>query len=161
MPTKRPAKGRRARVPLGFWDTSAIIPLCCRQMISTAARQVMRSHGAQIVWWGAGIEAVSAIYRLAREGGLRLKEAQAAMRALDVLRQGWHEISPSDEVRQTAERLLRTHPLRAADALQLAAALTWCGNHARGRSFICADVRLSDAADKEGFKLIRLWGRYS
>ncbi len=32
------------------------------------------------------------------------------------------EIDPSDEIRETAARFLRVHPLRAADALQLAAA---------------------------------------
>lgn len=156
MATERPRKRGRSKLPLGFWDTSAIIPLCCRQMISTAARQVMRSHGAQIVWWGTHIEAVRAIYRLAREGGLKLTETQMAIRALEALRRSWHEISPSDEVREIAERLLRTYPLRAADALQLAAALTWCGSHARGRGFICADVRLSTAAHKEGFDVIRV-----
>jgi predicted nucleic acid-binding protein len=156
MGTERPRKRDRAKLPLGFWDTSAIIPLCCRQTISMAARQVMRSHGAQIVWWGTHIEAVSAIYRLAREGGLKLNEPPMAIRALEVLRRSWHEISPSDEVLQTAERLLRTHPLRADDALQLAAALTWCGNYARRRTFICADARLSAAADEEGFNVIRL-----
>jgi len=46
--------------------------------------------------------------------------------------------------------------LRAADALQLASALVWCGAYASGRAFICADTRLSDAADKEGFNVIRL-----
>ena len=156
MATKKPRTGARPSLPLGFWDTSAIIPLSCRQTNSTVARRVMRAHGAQIVWWGASVEAVSAIYRLGRDGGLKVNEVQTAMKALGALRRSWHEISPSDEVRQTAERLLRTNPLRAADALQLAGALTWCGNHARGRSLICADVRLSDAADKEGFKVIRL-----
>jgi predicted nucleic acid-binding protein len=79
-----------------------------------------------------------------------------AIKALEVLRRKWHEISPSDDVRQTAEWLLRLHPLRAADALQLAAARVWCGNYPRGRVFICADIRLLDAADKEGFNVIRL-----
>jgi len=156
MTTKKRRVAARAQPPLAFWDTSAIIPLCCQQPKSTAARQTARSHGAQIVWWGAGVEAFSAIYRLTREGGLTAKESQTAIKALEALRRKWHEISPSDEVRQIAERLLRAHPLRAADALQLAAALVWCGNYPRGRAFVCADIRLSDAADKEGFNLVRL-----
>ena len=74
MTTKKPRTSVRASLPLGFWDTSAIIPLCCRQTISTAARRIIRSHGAQIIWWGTSIEASSAIYRLAREGGLKFHE---------------------------------------------------------------------------------------
>jgi len=34
----------------------------------------------------------------------------------------WHQIDPSDAIRETAIPFLRVHPLRAADALQLAAA---------------------------------------
>ena len=35
---------------------------------------------------------------------------------------GWHQVDPSDAIREAAVRFLRVHPLRAADALQLAAA---------------------------------------
>jgi hypothetical protein len=51
---------------------------------------------------------------------------------------------------------LSAHKLRAADALQLASALVWCGNHPRGRVFIGADGDLADAAEGEGFTIIRL-----
>ena len=37
--------------------------------------------------------------------------------------EGWSEIAPSRSVRDLAERMLRVHPLREADALQLAAAI--------------------------------------
>lgn len=156
MAAKKPRAGTRAQLPLAFWDTSAIIPLCCHQAKSTAARQCVRRQSAQIVWWSASVEAFSAICRLEREGGFTSKGRQTAVKALEALRRKWHEISPSDEVRQTAERLLLTHPLRAADALQLAAAMVWCGNNPRARAFVSADIRLSEAAGKEGFNVIRL-----
>jgi predicted nucleic acid-binding protein len=156
MKTKKPRSPARAQPTPAFWDSSAIIPLCCQQPQSTAARQSARIYDTQIVWWGTSIEAFSGIYRLTREGGLTAKDSQTAVKALESLRRKWNEILPSDEVRQNAERLLRTHPLRAADALQLASALVWCGNYPNGRAFICADTRLSDAADKEGFNVIRL-----
>jgi len=139
-----------------FWDASAIIPLCCRQPQSIAARQSARIYAKQIVWWGTGVETFSGIYRLTREGAFSVKDNQAAVKALEYLRQKWSEILPSDEVRHAAERLIRTHPLRAADALQLASALIWCGNYPAGRPFICGDGRLSEAAEKEGFNVIRL-----
>jgi hypothetical protein len=58
-------------------------------------------------------------------------------------------------VRERAERLLRVHPLRAADALQLAAALLVFGDKPRGRSFVTLDDALLQAARREGFDAIR------
>jgi hypothetical protein len=49
----------------------------------------------------------------ARDGALN---ARAVMRALQLLCQlsaSWHEVDPSDEIRETAVRFLRVHPLRA------------------------------------------------
>jgi predicted nucleic acid-binding protein len=156
MKTKKPRSPARPRPVPAFWDSSGIIPLCCQQPQSTAARRSARVYNMQIVWWGTFIETLSGIYRLAREGGLTARESQAAVKALESLCNKWSEILPSDEIRLTAERLLRTHPLRSGDALQLASALVWCGTYPAGHAFICADVRLSEAADKEGFKVIRL-----
>jgi len=56
-----------------------------------------------------------------------------------------------------AGRLLLSHPLSAADALQLAAALTWAGKQPREHAFVCLDRRLHDAARKEGFLILPPW----
>ena len=50
-----------------------------------------------------------------------------------------------------AARLLAVHPLRAADALQLAAALLWCEEQPHAEGFVSLDVKLREAAFKEGF----------
>ena len=63
-------------------------------------------------------------------------------------------IAPSNRVRERAGRLLATHPLRAADALQLAAALVWCDEAPQGETFVCLDERLSAAARREGFAVL-------
>lgn len=53
-------------------------------------------------------------------------------------------------VRSRAMRLLARHPLRAADAAQLAAALL-IGDELRAPpSFVCLDERLATAAEREG-----------
>lgn len=62
----------------------------------------------------------------------------------------WFEIQPGAALRDHAMRLLRLHPLRAADALQLAAATEFSGGGARG-VFACYDDRLREAAEREGF----------
>ena len=45
------------------------------------------------------------------------------------------------------------YPLKAADALQLAAAWTWCSGKAASCVFISADAQLLDAAGQVGFQL--------
>jgi len=91
-----------------------------------------------------------------REAVLSGGEERQAFLSLERLAGQWIEVLPSEEVRRLAERLLGLHPLRAADSLQLAAALTWCNHHTRGRAFICDDAALREAAEKEGFTTIRM-----
>jgi predicted nucleic acid-binding protein len=92
-----------------------------------------RTYSRQVVWWGTIIEAVSSLNRLVREGRLNSKESRQAFTRLDYLRERWNEVQATEEVRERAGRLLRIHKLRAADALQLAAALVWCGDRTQGR----------------------------
>lgn len=89
-------------------------------------------------------------------GTLSVDENRQAFARLDYLRNRWNEIQPTEEVRERAERLLRIHNLRAADALQLAAALVWCEDRPRGRALIGDDGNLSEAARAEGFTIIGL-----
>lgn len=60
----------------------------------------------------------------------------------------------TEAVRQRAKRLLMVHPLRAADALQLAAALVWAAESPQGLELVCLDRRLKEAALKEGFTVL-------
>ena len=57
-------------------------------------------------------------------------------------------------VRAQAARVLRLHPLRAADALQLAAELIWCQGDPVRNGFVCLDQRLREAARREGFTVL-------
>jgi hypothetical protein len=107
-----------------------------------------------VVWWGTPVEIYSAIARQERAGQLGPVEATAALLALEALAEGWLEVQPSSQVRKTAQRLLRVHPLRAADALQLAAALTAIEERFAGGTFVCLDDRLADAARREGLRVL-------
>ncbi len=53
-------------------------------------------------------------------------------------------------------RFLRVHPLRAADALQLAAAFIAAERRPSSLELITLDDRLAAAARKEGFVLVDL-----
>ena len=101
------------------------------------------------MWWTTPVECWSALARLCREDGLSPDAEDAALRRLDVLRHAWYEVAPSEAVRLQARRLLRIDPLRAADALQLVAALLWLGDYGDGE-FVVADGPLPEAARLEG-----------
>lgn len=157
METKRRTRSRAPQT--AFWDTSGIVPLCCYQQQTTQAHSTARTYARQVAWWATAVEAVSSFNRLHRERALTAQGRQQALIRLDYLRRRWHEVQPSDELRDEAERLLGSHHLRAADALQLAAALTWSGRNRRGRCFVGADGNLANAAEAEGFTVIRLLSR--
>ena len=108
-----------------------------------------------MTWWGTGVECYSAIMRLHRMGQLDIDEADRAVARLRLLQAGWSEVLPSSAVRAIAERLLRLHALRSADALQLAAALCACDADTGRLGFVCLDERLATAARREGFALSR------
>jgi hypothetical protein len=87
-------------------------------------------------------------------GLLSPAENLSAQAGLDELRRSWREMQPSEALREQAESLLHRFPLKAADSLQLAAALAWCLGRAKGRVFISGDSQLLDAARHLGFSAI-------
>lgn len=137
-----------------FWDTSAVVPLCLDEPLTATARGLAREDPALVVWWTTRTEALSAITRRRREGLLTGTQVAAIVRRLDLLSHSWSEVSPSDVLRERAERLLAVHPLRAADAFQLAAALLWARERPREHDVVVLDERLRDAAATEGFRIL-------
>lgn len=134
-----------------FWDSSAVVPLLVDESVSAGRMRQLEADAAMLVWWATPVECVSALQRLVREGGLDASGYADAITRLRELEQHWHEIEPTMQVRQQAERLLRLHPLRAMDALQLAAAIIAADYEPSGFHFATGDQRLSAAATKEGF----------
>ncbi|MDP1805382.1 MAG: type II toxin-antitoxin system VapC family toxin [Acidimicrobiales bacterium] len=137
-----------------FWDSSAIVPLLVNQASSVAVSDEAERDPEFVVWWGTGVECVSACTRLEREGRITPAELGAAIDNLPALAASWQEVQPAARLRQAAERLLRTHPLRAADALQLAAAIAAADGDPRSLPFVTLDDRLARAAQREGFPVV-------
>lgn len=136
-----------------FWDASALVPLILEQPLSDRSRQLYAADSDVVAWWGSSIECASAIARLHREKRLTAAEDREARSLLAALSASWFEVQPGEPVRMQALRLLRLHALRAADALQLAAALEWGGSPPDG-TFVSFDDRLSAAAEREGFAIV-------
>jgi predicted nucleic acid-binding protein len=137
-----------------FWDTSAIVPLLAEESGTAAATAEFARDPSMIVWWGTSVECVSAIARRERQGGLAAQDVVTATRRLADVGASWQEIQPAVRLRQTAERLLRTQTLRAADALQLAAAIIAADDDPHSLAFVTFDDRLARAAEREGFPVV-------
>jgi hypothetical protein len=137
-----------------FWDSSSLVPLCVRQN-ATPAAEALSAQFRMMVWWAASVEMSSAFARLERMGQISAQEQARARARLEAFRHSWREVDPSDDLRTQAERLIEKFPLRAADSLQLAAALTWRLGRPHGKAFISGDAQLLEAARELGFKPIQ------
>jgi predicted nucleic acid-binding protein len=141
-----------------FWDASAIVPLLVGEVTTPQMQAPALRDADMLVWWGSAVECMSALARLERAAALDAKGMARASDRLKQLADGWHEVEPSEIVRETAVRFLRVHPLRAADALQLAAAFTAAERRPASLRVVTLDERLADAARREGFALVETGG---
>jgi len=137
-----------------FWDASALVPLLTPQPATDAMLGLHRDDPRIAAWWATEVECASAIARLSRERIIDADESSALLEQLALHAVGWREIHPTPAIRTAALRLLRTHALRAGDAIQLAAALAACDGIPSRLPFVCLDDRLRAAAEKEGFKVL-------
>jgi predicted nucleic acid-binding protein len=137
-----------------FWDSSAIVPLLAESAPSRHCRELLRADPVQVVWLLTATEVVSALCRLKREAWLDAETLGAAEKRLDRFGKRWTIVQDVDGAMERAERLLHEHVLTAADALQLAAALTWARDRPKGRAFVAQDDALVVAARGEGFDVV-------
>jgi uncharacterized protein len=134
-----------------YWDTSALVALIVDEVSRRDVHEWYAADPVIATWWLTQVECVSAVSRLERDGVLIGSELERVLERLDLLAAAAQEVEPTPAVRRTAMRLLRVHPLRAADALQLAAATALAEDHPRSVEFITFDERLASAARREGF----------
>jgi predicted nucleic acid-binding protein len=137
-----------------FWDSSALVPLLVNESTSKAVFRELERDPDVLTWWATEVECASALCRLERDSSLDANELAEAMARLDEVIPSWQVIQPTSRVRAVAVRLLRTHPLRSADALQLAAALEASENEPRTLPFVTLDERLARSASREGFPIV-------
>ena len=135
-----------------YWDSSALVPLLVDEANTARCESLLRGDPQIATWWLSRVECASALNRLHQDRSLGVAGLRTALSDLDHLSGTFVEIQPTQAVRTTALRLLRVHPLTAADALQLAAAVLAAGHSRSTLDFISYDVRLVEAAEKEGFK---------
>jgi len=134
---------------LRYWDASALVHLAVRQVGTHDVRLLLAEDDALTTCWLTQIECWSALARLRRRGELDDEGERDALRRLHLVYMDVSEILLTEPLRVLAGRLLRTHDLRAGDAVQLAAALLW-GQRVSDPVLVSLDRRLARAALLEG-----------
>jgi hypothetical protein len=137
-----------------FWDSSSLVPLCTTQAASELARRLVREHSF-VIWWATSLEIASAIQRLTRTGEITEEESLLAYQRRGKLMRSCREIQPGGAVLDQAEELVRRYPLKAANALQLAAAWVWTMGDPAGSAFISGDRQVLTVANALGFGTIQ------
>ncbi len=137
-----------------FWDASTLVPLVALEKETGACRTLLAEDTDIVVWFFTPVEVLSALSRRLREKSLKPIEFADAKENLAALESAWSEVISVEQVRDRARRLLESHPLRAADSLQLAAALLTSEENPQGLPFVTLDRRLGRAAKKEGFSVL-------
>jgi predicted nucleic acid-binding protein len=112
--------------------------------------ELYRRHGI-VVWWATAVEIASALTRLVRMNHLSPDDWVTSRRLAGDLAESWRVVQPSNSLRNRAIQLVARYELKAADALQLSAALEWCEDLPQDRIFLAADQKLREAAVLSGF----------
>ena len=137
-----------------FWDSSALVPLIVEESRSKSCRAHRRADPDIAIWTLSRTEIVSTVRRLERQRHLSSEHAATALARFELMIPKLTEVVILEAVRDRAERVFGLHDLTAADALQLAAALTVVRDRPRRRGFVTADARLATAAAAQGFDVI-------
>ena len=137
-----------------FWDSSALVPLLIVERgTSVTARWYRRDPGV-VVWMLTRVELLSALARRRRLNPGYAPAVAAARRDVFDVWERWSEVTAVDVVRRHAERIVENHPIRAADALQIGAALA-AGEHDPALvEFVTLDEVQATVAEGEGFRVL-------
>ena len=137
-----------------YWDSSALVRSLLPEPSTGIVRRWLAEDGHVATWVWTRPEIIGAIERRLRQGSLSREGLRATRHRLDSLASQWDEITDVLAVRSQAELLLARHPLRAADAGQLGAALLVQSQISDRLTFVCLDQNLSLAAEREGLRVL-------
>jgi len=139
---------------LRFWDTSALAPLLFEEPATALVRTWLKEDSEMLLWALTRLELISSIERRAREGILASNDRAEALLRADRIAGDAHEVTDLAAVRTRAASLLGRHPLRAADAAQLGAALLVGDPDPASLTMVVLDRRLAEATRREGLGVL-------
>ncbi|MBI5505805.1 MAG: type II toxin-antitoxin system VapC family toxin [Deltaproteobacteria bacterium] len=131
-----------------------MVPLFVAEPATRQAERWLRADPQVVVWMLTRVELLSALARRRRDEPRANRALRAARNEIVEASEDWSEITAVEVVRRHAERIVETHPLRAADALQLGAAIVAADEHPQTLELVTLDERLAEAAAREGFRVL-------
>ena len=137
-----------------FWDASALVPTFIEESSTTDVQSWQAADPGITIWMMTRVEVISAIARKKREQPDLVALWNRAVRDVNEMALRWVEIWDAAATRIHAERIVMDYPLRAADALQLGAALIAADGDPQSIELVTLDRRLADAARREGFPVL-------
>jgi uncharacterized protein len=137
-----------------YWDASALVPLFIKEASTQEVESWRASDSGITTWMMTRVEVVSAVARRKREWPDLAALWSRAFRDVHEVASRWIEISDAVATRLHAERIVMDHPLRAADALQLGAAMVAADGDPQSLELVTLDRRLAEAARREGFPVL-------
>ena len=137
-----------------FWDTSALVPLVIDEPSTARLRELVAEDSDVVVWMLTSVELLSTLGRLGRMADELADILPGARREVLDLFARCATVTHVEGVRRRAERLVGVHPLAAADAMQLGAALIASGDRPETLELVTVDRILARAARLEGFRVV-------
>jgi predicted nucleic acid-binding protein len=138
---------------VNYWDSSALVTLFVEQTHTEKYLAKAEEDPQMLTAWHAVSECASAFCRLRRETLITELELNNLLIRLEEQSGNWFIITPAKRLERLTLRALRVHPLRAMDAIHLAAACLARNEEGPPMDFYSEDVRLLEAAAKEGFHI--------
>jgi uncharacterized protein len=136
---------------VNYWYLSTFLTLFVEQPCSPKYRALHERDGQVVTAWHSVPECASAFCRLQRERLVTEAQLTKLLARLQAQAANWFILDSGTRLEHLTLRMLRIHPLRAMDALHLAAACLIRGDQIAPMVFFCEDARLAEAAAKEGF----------
>lgn len=137
-----------------FWDASALVPTFIEESSTPEVQSWQAADPRITIWIMTRVEVLSAIARKKREQPELAALWTRAIRDVNEMALRWTEIWDAAATRLHAERIVMDYPLRAADALQLGAAIVAADGDPHSLELVTLDRRLADAARREGFPVL-------
>lgn len=137
-----------------FWDTSALVSLFISAAASERAEELFRSDAQITVGVLTRVELLSSLTHRLRESAVDRASLERARSEIFASSARWAQVADVSALRESAEAIVEKHPLRAGDALQLAAAIVASDGDAASLDFVTFDNRLGEAARREGFRVL-------
>jgi predicted nucleic acid-binding protein len=137
-----------------YMDTSALLKKYFKEPGSDEVIWGWKNADAIVISSVAYAETVASIYRKKREVG---GKGEMLVGALSSFKKDWKSlirVEVNDDLNQTIDRIVASHPLRGFDAIHLASALMTHENLPEDFYFVCFDLRLLAAAQMEGLQTL-------